>query len=402
MKTLFAAHGVIALVGFGMLAALSSPSAAAGSVGHGPSRMHLSSPPAGKLQERLPLTSESVTPIGGGPESTSVIRDKPGSSQSINPPSPAVGKAPKKWPYTVSRVAVEEVGDSSSIRKTPVTSLPYRLTGKLEVRFGTQWFICSASLIEKSMLITAAHCVHDFGLGNAGFADEVLWQPANVSDPDTTAQPFGTFTAKNWFVPSTYFDGTDTCEAGASGVVCNNDLATIVLNLQNGVTAAARLGGSYGYGWNGFGSIASPAFGSATVSDITQLGYPGAFDSGFQMQRNNSFGKTIISTGSNGRKLKQTQLGSALTGGSSGGPWLVNFGTKPNIDKTEASLGSASDLNTVVGVTSWGLTAVGANVQGSSFFGQNAEFPLADYGGRGAGNIGFMVNDTCNKVPGAC
>src|SRR4051794_41262217 len=98
------------------------------------------------------------------------------------------------------------------------------------------------------------------------------------------------------------------------------------------------------------------------------------------MERTNSFGKFISSTGANGKVLKNTQLGSAQTGGSSGGPWMVNFGTRPSVSFS-GSLGTASDSNIVVGVTSWGYTAVGGNVQGASWFGKNAEFPSDDYGG---------------------
>jgi V8-like Glu-specific endopeptidase len=401
MKTVYM-YGISSAAAAAILVVSAGFAYAAGSVSHRPSKMHLSSWPSGPLLERLPKTNERVTVIGGRAGSTSVITDKAGSSKSPKSSARAFGSATEKWPYTISRVAVQQLGPSSSAKNTPVTSRPYRLTGKLEMRFGSQWFICSASLIEKSVLITAAHCVHDFGLGQAGFADEVIWHPANVSNPDTTTQPFGTFTGAVWSVPQSYFDGTDTCESGASGVVCNNDLATVVLEKRGGQTAADILGGTYGYGWNGFSSIKSPAFGNVTVADITQLGYPGALDKGFQMQRNNSFGKTIISTGSNGKTLKQVQLGSAMTGGSSGGPWMVNFGTRPSVDTSEASLGKENDNNIVVGVTSWGLTAVGLNVQGSSFFGQNPEFPNADYGGFGAGNIGFMVKDACVNNPGAC
>ena len=382
--------------------AISVTAEAASSVGHRPSKMNLSSKPSGPLKPRLPLTTEAVTRIGGNAGSTSDIVGQPGTSAGPVTNDRAFGSATQKWPYSTARVAVEQLG-ATGIKNTPVSSRPYRLTGKLQMRFGGDWFVCTASLIKPSVLITAAHCVHNFGLGNAGFADEVLWNPANTSDPTTTTGgPFGQFTALEWRIPSTYFDGTDTCQTGASGVVCNNDLATVVLELRAGKTAQTVLGGTYGYGYNGFASIKSPTFGNATVSDISQLGYPVAFDKGFQMQRNNSFGKFILETGSNGKALKQTQLGSALTGGSSGGPWLVNFGTRPVVAAAQASLGSESLSNIVVGVTSWGFMTVGANVQGSSFFGQNVEFPLADYGGRGAGNIGFIVNDTCTINPTAC
>jgi hypothetical protein len=41
-------------------------------------------------------------------------------------------------------------------------------------------------------------------------------------------------------------------------------------------------------------------------------------------------------------------------------------------------------------------------VQGASWFGKNAEFPSDDYGGYGAGNIGFMVQSICASVPDRC
>ena len=98
--------------------------------------------------------------------------------------------------------------------------------------------------------------------------------------------------------------------------------------------------------------------------------------------------------------LKNTQIGSAQTGGSSGGPWLVNLGTKPNVSSA-ASLGSHT-VQAVVGVTSYGSTQKGYNRQGASYFGQNKEFPNGNYGGYGAGNIGKLIQDTCTAQPAYC
>ena len=178
-------------------------------------------------------------------------------------------------------------------------------------------------------------------------------------------------------------------------------MATVTLLPNSDSIYPGTFLGWYGYGWNGYSYVTSPAFGNAFVVDMSQLGYPVAFDGGFQMQRNNSFGKYIQGVGSNSKILRNTQLGSALTGGSSGGPWLANFGTRPFVSAS-ASLGSASSSSIVDGVTSWGYTTVGVNVQGASFFGQNAEYPLAAYGIYGAGNIGKLVNDTCVATPAAC
>ncbi|MCR5858354.1 hypothetical protein [Mesorhizobium sp. J428] len=184
-------------------------------------------------------------------------------------------------------------------------------------------------------------------------------------------------------------------------MVCNNDIATVRLAPRNGAYAGTTLGGWYGYGWNGYSFLATPIFGNATVAAITQIGYPSAIDNGYLMLRGDTFGKYIATTGANGKQLMNIQIGSAMTGGSSGGPWLVNFGTSPVVTGS-ASLGNSAVRNTVVGVTSWGYTEVGVNVQGASWFGQNAEFPLAAYGSYGAGNIGKIMYDTCTQSPANC
>ena len=122
---------------------------------------------------------------------------------------------------------------------------------------------------------------------------------------------------------------------------------------------------------------------------------PVAFDSGYQMQRTEAVGWYVASG-----NLRNTQMGSAQTGGSSGGPWLANFGTVP-IVSAGASLGSAT-VQAVVGVTSYGSTTVGFNRQGASFFGQNVQFPLGAYGVYGAGNIGRLVQATCTSFAAYC
>jgi len=128
---------------------------------------------------------------------------------------------------------------------------------------------------------------------------------------------------------------------------------------------------------------------------FTQLGYPVAFDSGFMMERNDGVGSYWAPGGS----VRQTVLGSAMTGGSSGGPWLINFGAVPSVSSA-ASLGNSANSQIVEGVTSWGYTRVGSNTQGASWCGQNAEFSGAAYAdshgvNRGAGNIGALVAAAC-------
>lgn len=288
-----------------------------------------------------------------------------------------------KMPFTTSRVAVQVLGTSTSAAMTPVTSYPYRATGKLWARFGSSWFVCTASLIGKGILVTAAHCIHEYGRKGPGFANAIEWDPATYS---TTGRPYGRYSYRYAAIPSPYYNGTDTCTT--RGVVCNNDIAVIVLWPVGGVMPGNRLGW-YRYGWNGYSFVTSPVFGNRHMAQISQLGYPVSHDGGYQMQRTDAAG--VYYTSGN---LKNTQIGSAQTGGSSGGPWLVNLGTPPVV--SGVSRGN-SVLQSVVGVTSYQSTTYGYNRLGSSWFGQNKEFPAANYGGRGAGNIGYMVNYVCSK-----
>jgi hypothetical protein len=64
------------------------------------------------------------------------------------------------------------------------------------------------------------------------------------------------------------------------------------------------------------------------IAQLTQLGYPVALDGGLLMQRTDSYGFV------DGNASNNTVIGSLQTGGSSGGPWLVNFGIKPALSGT--------------------------------------------------------------------
>jgi len=99
------------------------------------------------------------------------------------------------------------------------------------------------------------------------------------------------------------------------------------------------------------------------------------------MQRTDSTG-FVSSTNSN-----NTVWGSRQTGGSSGGPELVNLGTKAVLSGG-VSFGTYNTSNIVVGVTSWGYTDQAVKQQGASPF-------LST-------NITTLVNQACASIPAAC
>ena len=246
------------------------------------------------------------------------------------------------------------------------TSYPYRAAGKLFFNVGLDTFLCSASLVSTGVVVTAAHCVANFG--QMQFYSNWQFVPGYRNGD----APFGIWTASKAYVLPAYLDGTDPC--AQTGVICKDDVAILLLNAAGDGSYPGASTGWYGYGFNGYG------FTGTALTHITQIGYPICLDNGALMERNDSSGNTTASLSNN------TIIGSLMCGGSSGGPWLVNFGLRPSL--TGTSPGTYPDPNIVVGVTSWGYADPAAKEQGASPF-------LDD-------NIVPLVNAACTDGPAAC
>jgi V8-like Glu-specific endopeptidase len=258
----------------------------------------------------------------------------------------------------------------------PVDKYPWRAAGKMFMKFGSSTFVCTASVIRKNLLVTAAHCVHNFGEKEQGFADSVTFEPARHGNE----KPFGTWVAKEWWIPKVYFEGTDICSPNAPGVVCTNDIAVVVLK-KNANQSIANLTGKFGFKSDGYG------YGNLwgkSVTQITQLGYPAQNYDGLKMIRTDSLGYQD--------EPNNAIIGSAQTGGSSGGPWLQNFGIKPSYTGTPAV---QDDDNQVVATTSWGFTSDKIMIQGASRFAKNAIYTNKS-------NIQSLVDSACGANPGSC
>ena len=244
------------------------------------------------------------------------------------------------------------------------TQYPYRASGKLVFQIGTDTFVCSASMIKRGLVVTAAHCVANHGHNQ--LYHNWHFYPGYRSG----MAPYGNWTVNQAWVKTAYLNGTDNC--AVSGVVCPDDVAVLVLNTQNGAFVGTQTGW-YGYGWNGSGFYNG-------ITHITQIGYPLCLDTGERMERNDSQGIVSASMSSN------TIIGSLMCGGSSGGPWLINFGIRPTL--TGTINGNAFKANTVVGVTGWDYTDPTVKQMGASPFTSN--------------NIVQLVNSACGSRPAAC
>jgi len=249
--------------------------------------------------------------------------------------------------------------------ETTNTTYPYRAAGKLFFNEPGGSFICSASLIKRGIVVTAAHCVANFG--KKQFYSNWQFAPGYRNG----SAPFGVWTVKQAWILTSYYNGTDSC--AVSGIVCADDVAVLILNTQNGAYAGSNTGW-FGY-WYGGG------FTSNGLVQITQLGYPAGLNSAAYMERNDSQGYRSSSNSNN------TIIGSNMNGGSSGGPWIVNFGL-PYTLTGETNGSGYTFTNALVGVTSWGYTSNSPKEQGAAPF--------------TSGNIQTLLNVACSATPGAC
>jgi V8-like Glu-specific endopeptidase len=275
------------------------------------------------------------------------------------------------YPFTTSRVDITTKNSESKL-------YPYRATGKLYFNIGVDTYVCSASLIQPGLIVTAAHCVCDFFAHT--FYSNWLFIPAYYNGK----HPYKIVYTLDAIVMTSYINGTDSCYQ--SGVVCTNDVAVLVAQPSGkfSLTNAKYPGyktGWLGYGWDGYG-FSTPSSGPGagyTIAQISQLGYAGSHDYGQMMQRTDSQG--YVSTLSS-----NTVWGSRLTAGSSGSPEIVNLGASPVLSGVD--YGSDASFNIVVGVTSWGYTDTGVMQEGASPF--------------TSGNIVPLVDAACSGYPLAC
>ncbi len=249
---------------------------------------------------------------------------------------------------------------------------PYRAVGKLFFFDGKDQYQCSAALIDRGVVATAAHCVAEYKQ-NRLFTN---WRFIPGFRVDEREAPFGVWSVRKAYVLDSYPSGTEQCVDDA---ICQNDVAVLVLAPQLDAAKKPYLPGIH-TGWFSFVSGKTPFVGNG-ITQVTQLGYPSCLDNGVLMQRNDSQG--VISSDDN---HNNTIIGSQMCGGSSGGPWIANFGIKPT--QTGATAGQYPNPNVLIGVTSWGSKNPDVKRQGASPF-------LTT-------NIDALMTSACKEYPDAC
>jgi V8-like Glu-specific endopeptidase len=257
--------------------------------------------------------------------------------------------------YTSTRVFPMYTGANAPLSAD--RAYPYSTVGRLFFSINGQPYVCSASTIQRRVVVTAGHCVHSGRAG--GFYSNWLFVPAFR---DRTAP----FLAWNW----RYVIVTGTWATGGGNVPNAADYAMIEFADQPTSRGGPLRRVGEVVGWLGWQTL------NLAVNHTSKLGYPCNLDSCQKMQ-------DVTSNNFRNTSPNNVEYGSDMAGGSSGGPWVQNF----QILQVGGGTGSNTGQDRVVGVTSYGYTSGRPKVQGAS---------IPD------GRWVELWNTICARVPGNC
>lgn len=213
------------------------------------------------------------------------------------------------------------------------TVFPYSTTGVLFFTQNEQDFRCSAASIGNNALWTAGHCVHDGSGSPEGWSENIVFVPAYKDG----VMPFGSWSANN----------VSTCRAWHDDGNFQVDLGGVLLDENTSGQTVNEVVGSLGF-----------AFNLNPNQHWFSLGYPA----------NTPFnGKTMQICAASFARTDPLYtfpypiaIGCDMTGGSSGGPWIIEFN------------GSPGNTNYINGINSYRYIGFGEEMY-SPYFGEQAK-----------------------------
>jgi V8-like Glu-specific endopeptidase len=246
-------------------------------------------------------------------ESTAPSTDELAAVDAATPNSFPGGSA-YSYPPPFTRLSVFTGINTSSAYKV----YPYSAVGKLFFRQNGVNYVCSASVVSVRSIYTAGHCVHAGNNKSTGWSTNVVFVPAYRDG----VAPYGQWTTA-FLVTSTQW----YTYGNPNGF--RRDYGSARINLLNGSNIGNKTG------WLGF------AWNQSTKQHFNDFGYPAASPFNGQRMITCQASTNKADTGIGGSGPNPLAIGCDMTGGSSGGPWIIKFA------------GFAGSVNYVNGVNSY-------------------------------------------------
>ena len=183
----------------------------------------------------------------------------------------------------------------------PLTNYPFRTIGKLFFKQYGSNYVCSASVIGPNGIITAGHCIHKGNNSAAGWSTNIVFVPAY----NNGAAPYGQWTVSG--------NSIQVMTAWYASGDLGRDFGAAKMALLNGVKIGNKVG-YLGYAWN-----------YSREQHWWLLGYPAA--SPYTGKYMHSCQASYAYNSPFGTQSKGVGVGCNMTGGCSGGPWIVKLGT---------------------------------------------------------------------------
>jgi hypothetical protein len=206
------------------------------------------------------------------------------------------------YPYPFTRYEVVDPGSTS------YTAYPYSTNGKVFFTKASGGnFVCSGTVVNtqrsstdlgnRSTIWTAGHCVSD---GNGNFHTNWVFVPAYRDN----VRPFGTWSARALTTKSEWHSFSNF----------EQDVGAAVLNTQSGVAIQNRVGSE------------GIAFNQAYPQHWHAFGYPQAAPFNGQRQHACAASYARQDDPSPRTNVPSIGIGCDMTGGASGGGWILRFG----------------------------------------------------------------------------
>lgn len=218
----------------------------------------------------------------------------------------------------------------------PITAYPKSAIGKLFFTLSGKNFVCSASVIGRSTLITAGHCNSD---GAGHFATNRLFCPSYNGGVNAAR---GCWSIVTSVVSNQWHNSGDP----------DYDYSCLVTATTGSVSAnkIGNITGTLGRAWNFDPSQAERTFGYPQAAPFT--------GGTLQTTASTEWYTHDFTVGGQISKI----IGSDLTGGSSGGPWIIGWiGGLAETADTDGSLATDPGSNWVNGVNSHKRCVVNCN-----------------------------------------